>query len=298
METIKVFTWNMQRGSSIAPGPSANRDRARERKALLEALCATHDVGFITEPGKDLITAVSTVNTTSGLLPQGPGFWNCSILTDGQQGTNDCKNLIYSKRILAPVDFDFRSGSDDAYRYPAAGVWAADLTLRVLLVTLHATSGGGGHDNSNELLDYLDRSENKRKHGNCQIVIAGGDMNCNHRHFFMPQTPSHQSGSTLDGFIYECYDEDAVVTVTTPVVYTGNGSYRLQTNVDKGYYAVNGTVVTRISDHAPVTADIAVGLSARSSYSIGDSTRSGRNVKKRKAFHEALSDSDIDMAAQ
>jgi len=295
MHNISVFTWNMQRGSSISPGVHADKPKAAERRKLLDTLCSTYDIGFITEPGNDLINAVSTSNATTLLLPNGPGFWNCSLLSDGQQGTHDCKNLVFSKRILSPVDFDFQSGSDDAYRYPAAGVWLVNADLRVLLVTLHATSGGGGHDNSNALFDYLDTTANKTKHGNCQVAIAGGDMNCNHRHFIMPQTPSHQSGSTLDGFMYECYDEDAAVDISAPVVYFGGGSYELETTIDKGYYAVNGTTRVRLSDHAPVTTNVSINLVPRFGYSIGNSTRSGRNVKRKRSFHEAATDSDIEM---
>ncbi|QBR01541.1 endonuclease/exonuclease/phosphatase family protein [Paraburkholderia pallida] len=264
---LKVFTWNMQRGGSIGtPRSATQKERYDARKKILLALCKWGDVGFITEAGKDLVAAVTTPNHTSAQLPMGYGWWNCSQKADGQKGKNDCKNLLFSKRILRNKEVNFRSGADDCYRFPAAGYFDDPGDgARVLLITLHATSGGGGGVNSNELLDHLD--ETPRMRHRADVVLVGGDMNCNHRHFAMPTDNTHQSGSKLDGFVYEVYDDnDAnfVVRIEQPEVATFAGNARLvETGDPLGYFLKKGTTWVRVSDHAPVLAEVEIALSKK-----------------------------------
>lgn len=273
MLKIKAFAWNMQRGSSIIPpkSPADSKLKAEARGHLLAALCAAHDIGFVTEPGNDLINAVSAPNATSNLLPNGYGFWNCSNEADGQMGTHDCKNLIYSVFQLTPVEVGYSSGSDDCYRWPAAGTFHQVNEAKVLLITLHATSGGGGWENAKGVFDYLD-GKLKDRH-KCRVVLVGGDMNSNHSFFRMPTVSTHQSGHVLDGFAsdqydyYEgCSDPDADVDAsfliataialpsTSGKLVTASGSTPL------GYYYKYQGDWVRVSDHAPVRTDLTITL--------------------------------------
>jgi hypothetical protein len=252
---LKIFTWNMQRGGSIGkPRSATQKARYDARTAVLNAMCKWADIGFITEPGNDLIGAVTAPNVTSALLPSGYGFWNCSQKADGQKGSHDCKNLIFSKRILTTCEVNFKSGADDCYRWPAAGYFQDADGPRVLLITLHATSGGAGAENSRALLDHLDGSPGLRHR--CHVALIGGDMNFNHTWFHMPTGNTHQSGSRLDGFMHNTYfglDKYFTCVVGTPTVATFQGKAKLvETGDAKGYFLQQGTTWTRMSDHAVV----------------------------------------------
>lgn len=264
MKQIKVFAWNMQRGSSISPPQQADANlKARARGALLAQLCNEHHVGFITEPGNDLIGAVSSVNATSLLLPNGVGFWNCSNMADGQKGSHDCKNLIYSTGMLDPVEVAYQAGSDDCYRWPAAGLLRLVNEPPLLLVTFHATSGGGGWENARGIFDFFD-DKPKQRH-KARAVLVGGDMNSNHSYFSMCSKPTHQSGHVLDGFAGEAFDSyqgapqahrDAYLTfehVTMLALKAGAGAFPGPGDqADPGYYFWFEQNWVRVSDHAPV----------------------------------------------
>jgi hypothetical protein len=252
---LKIFTWNMQRGGSIGkPRSATQKARYEARKEVLTALCEWGDIGFVTEPGNDLIGAVSAPNATSALLPSGYGFWNCSQKADGQKGSHDCKNLVFSKRILTTCEVNFKSGADDCYRWPAAGYFEDAGGPRVLLIALHATSGGAGAENSRALLDHLDESPGMRHR--CHVALIGGDMNFNHMWFHMPKGNTHQSGSRLDGFMHNTYfglEKFFVCSVSVPDVQTFGGEAKLvETGDAKGYFLRQGPTWTRMSDHAAV----------------------------------------------
>ncbi len=232
-------------------------------------MCDWADIGFITEAGQDLVAAVTVPNTTSALLPGGYGWWNCSSLKDGQAGVMDCKNLIFSKRKLIRADVYYESGAE-SYRYPAAGHFTDAGGPRILLVSLHATSGGGGVKNSDELFDHLDSSP-RRRHG-ADVVLVGGDMNCRRRHFIQPAAATHQSNSVLDGFAYEVYDnprdEEFSVQFGAPSVPTLGGELKLKTTAMPGplapgcYNQLGGAAWIRVSDHTPVVCGVEVGESS------------------------------------
>lgn len=225
---LNVFTWNMQRGSSIVPaGDKAGKIRAAARKELLDYLCRWGDVGFITEAGKDLVAAVATPGPTSTLLPEGIGNWTAAIRADGQKGISDCKSLVFRKDRLTPVHLPFKSGGKSAFRYAAVGAAKADDDPRILFIAIHATSGGGGWENSSSLFDFIEEKSGRSK--GFHVIFAGGDMNSNHSYFDMPKTATHQSGSILDGFMYEFTGEEHEVDVfAKPTVLHQHGICELR----------------------------------------------------------------------
>ncbi len=270
MPVYRIFTWNMQRGRSIIAAPYSSENKvlqAKARRQMIEALCATSHFGFVTEPGSDLRGAVTTPNQTSLLLPEGMGYWNSSPLEDNQDDGNACRNLLFSKEILTPVNLNYTSGGDNAFRYPAAGYYQIN-GARILLVTLHATSSYTAHANANGLLDAFDESAFARFYADA--VIIGGDMNSNSRHFSMPGTATHQSDHILDGFVCERYDgEDIEAVAHIPLIQTSYSAMQRKLviadpshTIPIGYYVRESDSGhwARVSDHAPVLAELHVDI--------------------------------------
>ena len=265
MPRLKVFTWNMQRGASISEKNSISNSeytqKAQARLKLLTKLCEDHDVGFITEAGKDLSDAIDTPNTTSVLLPKGQGYWNVAEKEGTQDLKAGCRCLLFCKGIAESRKINFYSGKLKASRYPAAAT-----NDDVLLVSFHATSGGGGGDNINSLVERLvDGVGPNLIHPNhYKLVIIGGDFNSNRSFISQPKKNTHQSpngsGAILDGFFctHRMGSDSRIKITIEPKIFRshpkdgfGGG------NFSTGWWtALNNNLFMRVSDHAPVSAVI------------------------------------------
>lgn len=263
MPKLRMFTWNMQRGSSIASKfmkAGVDKEKAETRLRLLNELCATHDVGFITEAGIDLSNAIAAPNTTSVLAPQGFGFWSAATREGTQDKAKGCRNLLFCKGKSTPQDVNFTSGKATSSRYPASGICD-----NVLLISLHATSGGGGRANVEELLEKFDDPEHAPPKVKIKtpfkFLIIGGDLNSSSSQYKQPNEATQSSGDPLDGFYLSVMDDQSDLNILEePIVYKthqregwGDGDEE-----GRGWYVFHSQkkadiILYRVSDHAPVS---------------------------------------------
>jgi len=170
----KFFTWNLQRSS--AGGTSANKftqAEIDERKSLLTTLCDWADFGFLTEVGKDIRQYIS-----SGSGKALPGHWHLDLREDGQKPDNPCKNAIYSKAaaVSTVVEIETHSSRIASHRFPAAGIYKIG-EANVMLVALHATSGGSGASKANVQAVAKEALEKAGAMSHVSGLVMGGDFN-------------------------------------------------------------------------------------------------------------------------
>jgi hypothetical protein len=263
MPVYKVFTWNMQRAQSVSRQDATIRERYRVLKALVDWA----DFGFITEPGRDI-----RINLNNFALPGLDRNFCASQLGDNQSDASACRPVIYSKVAFSRIPpstecyASYSSGSDEAYRYPAAGM----VTLipddgqghsELLLVSFHATSGFNANENCQGHFDSFYQHDSFRNRAIPLLWIVGGDFNCNAgRGIYMPATSTHQSDHVLDGFFADQNGTNFQVTQSTAAqtyLGTNGGQGRLitDTNVNPHGYVVNGH---HLSDHCPVFAQLQI----------------------------------------
>jgi hypothetical protein len=262
---LKVFAWNMQRGSSILPSKSASkeeREKAGARLRLLSALCNDHDLGFITEAGADLTQAVSAPNTTNVLVPKGMGWWHAAWKEDTQHDSKGCKNLLFFKGgAIDKYDLNILSGKVTSCRYPAAAAALVE-GKRALFASIHATSGGGGRANMEVFMDYVDELPERKKP---ELVVFGGDLNSSSSQFIQPKQPTHQGGNILDGFYMQGYDGETSITASGTAIYKSHpkDGWGNPHKEGLGWYIAHNNYLWRVSDHAPIstTALISVEMS-------------------------------------
>ena len=167
MPVYKVFTWNMQRAQSVSrPRQDA---MIMERYRVLKTLVDWADFGFITEPGIDIRNNLNNFN-----LPGLNRNFSASQMVDNQTYASACRPVIYSKVAFSRIPpstasyASYSSGSDEAYRYPAAGM----VTLahhdgqghnELLLVSFHATSGYNANENCQGYFDSFYDSDYRQR---------------------------------------------------------------------------------------------------------------------------------------
>jgi hypothetical protein len=262
MPVYKVFTWNMQRAQSISRTDATIRERYR----VLQTLVNWADVGFITEPGKDIRTGLNNFQ-----LPGLNRHFYASQMGDNQTDASACRPVVFSKTPISHPTPDansyvqYLSGGANASRYPAAGM--VDLppgSNKLLLVSFHATSGFGADENSRTYFDnFYPRSDRGfRAPHPAMVWIVGGDFNCNAGNgVYMPTTYTHQSSHTLDGFFADQYDTRFVVTDSVAAYTylnghtTGEGNLETNVHINPHGYVVNGH---HLSDHCPVCAELKI----------------------------------------
>ena len=247
--TFTACTWNMQRGRTLTAGKSETQTKQNQRTsrlAGLRSICQNHDVVFIQEPGKDLREHLNT--SPFGMT------WHIDPREDNQSDSSACRSILaVNTGELTTVRLNFHSGAESASRYPAAAYWDVedtnDYEHRILLVSLHATSGYGGGKNTQILTDVLDDYLDD----NCPVLLVGADFNAESAQYQpvkKPNVPTHQSGSKLDGFYGDNKSveqaSDKYIELDTPVT-VNNFTLRIGGN-DKGCYHSG----QRVSDHRPV----------------------------------------------
>ena len=269
-----LFTWNMQKGCTVTPHAhaiTAKFDRARLK--VLETLMKGTIGGFVTEPGKDLRNALTSNDKTAlGKLPD--GYVYRDIRPDNQDEDGACRPILWS---TGPSDLAIStskiSGRVDAYRYPCAQV-IEHQGAKILLVSLHATSGHSGKFNTLEIIDDFKEFAKQEGYGG---VIVGGDFNgaMTGSGYAMPATPTNQgasaSGKAIDGFYFFSNkdlkgDGKYIVEfdVKEPTVFTGMGGTLIFPSDSRGapepgYYVTDDDwgkpAQYRVSDHAPVLVE-------------------------------------------
>lgn len=280
MSEIKVFTWNMQRSPSLAGNPFATGKAAAAywRQQVLRSLCLANDVGFITEPGKDIRDKVTVTNTITELADTGK-FYR-SDLQDNQSDSSACRPVLFirSTRLTLSygVSIHFTSGSEEAMRYPAAVTVRTQDGVNVLLVALHATSGFNAGENVNQ---YLDRCHEDDQ--SARAVIVGGDFNSSVPGTHMPATITHQSGHIIDGFFAQGLSPSVVCELSGPVeTWVGNG-YLMERGDGKGFMhrPVNADPL-HLSDHCPVTAAFDVRRESEQEFLAKNPIYTGKRERK------------------
>ena len=268
MAIYKLFTWNMQRAQSVSqynmvrsPLASNKDNQIRERYRVLKKLVDWADFGFIIEPGQDIRTALNDFS-----LPGLQRNFLASQLQDNQTESSACRPVVYSKAPFLSTPgttelyINYLSGAQKAHRYPAAGI----VKLRdkdgqgnreLLLLSFHATSGFGADVNCQ---NYFDRFYQSFMGQTVPLVwIVGGDFNCpGGKGVYMPNTSTHQSNHTLDGFFadqngtnFEVDLETDAKTFIQGQATNGEGELETDTYADPHGYVVNGC---HLSDHCPV----------------------------------------------
>lgn len=268
MAIYKLFTWNMQRAQSVSqynlvrsPLASNKDNQIRERYRVLKKLIDWADFGFIIEPGQDIRTALNDFS-----LPGLQRNFLASQLQDNQTESSACRPVVYSKTPFLSTPnttelyINFLSGAQKAHRYPAAGI----VKLRekdgqgnreLLLLSFHATSGFGADVNCQNYFDMFYQSFMGQTVP--LVWIVGGDFNCpGGKGVYMPNTSTHQSNHTLDGFFadqngtnFEVDLETDVKTFIQGQATNGEGELETDTYIDPHGYVVNGY---HLSDHCPV----------------------------------------------
>lgn len=249
MATLKVFAWNMQRGECIVQG-ATSQDEFTQRKAALIWLCQNHDLGFITEPCKTFRGAIKSP-MMAATYPSGQ--WIASSKDDNQSDSHACRPMLYLKTGLSPASeflLKTTSGADEAHRYPAAAIFEFE-RAKILIVSLHATSGGGGAKNLQDVLSEVEDKNAPKWHG----WIIGGDFNAGDAQYggvsqTMSTVPTQKKGNILDGYtVGQNDDAPCVIAISSVTVPAG---FVLVS--DKGCH-YNGV---RVSDHAPVAATVTI----------------------------------------
>lgn len=190
-------TWNMQRGRTVSAReqnelPETRLTRAARLQAL-RYLCDTYDVVFLQEVGQDLEGNEAAAHAG--------GMWHWDRREDNQSQGHACRSAVFVGRgRLVGQTLPHQSGKSTAFRYPASAVWRAGFSREsgdnVLLVSFHATSGGGGLDDTRGLQQALDDTVSQA----CPTALVGADFNSRSRLLSMPSAPTHQRGDFLDGF--------------------------------------------------------------------------------------------------
>jgi hypothetical protein len=170
----------------------------------LKNICKNYHVVFIQETEKDLREHLNT--SPFGMT------WHIDPREDNQSDSSACRSILaVSTGELTTVRLNFHSGAESASRYPAAAYWDVedtnDYEHRILLVSLHATSGYGGGKNTQILTDVLDDYLDD----NCPVLLVGADFNAESAQYQpvkKPNVPTHQSGSRLDGFYEDNIDNE------------------------------------------------------------------------------------------
>jgi hypothetical protein len=181
MPIYKVFTWNMQRGQSVSKKDAVVCERYRVLKALVDWA----DFGFITEPGQDIRTGLNNFG-----LPRLQRNFCASQLADNQADASACRSVVYSKVPFSgfPAATEsyasYSSGSDAAFRYPAA----AKVTLgrtdgqgnkELLLLSFHATSGFNANENCQGYFDSFYEFDRGRR---LQLQRREGHLHAGNQH--------------------------------------------------------------------------------------------------------------------
>lgn len=266
-----LFAWNMQKGCTVTPHTSAvdaKYDRARLK--VLEALMKSTVAGFVTEPGIDLRNALTSNDKTAlGKLPDGNLYRDTRA--DNQNDDGACRPLLWSTaESRLAISTSKTSGRVDAYRYPCAQV-ITHQKAKILLVSLHATSGYSGKFNTKEIIEDFVEFAKQEDYGG---VIVGGDFNghMTGTGYAMPSTPTNQgataSGSAIDGFYFfsnkDLKGDDKYIVefdIKEPKVFTEMGSTLVFPSDalgarKPGYYVTDDDwgkpAQYRVSDHAPV----------------------------------------------
>lgn len=250
MSKFKLFTWNMQRAECVLQqGNDPQLQSAfTQRKAALADLCSDYDIGFITEPCLSLRNAIKDSNA-SGTYPS--GTWIADGRGDNQSNSHACRPMIWLKagiEVQKTVSLKTKSGSSDAYRYPAACVCKIKDT-KVLVVSFHATSGGGG---GNNLQDLLEEFEDGADNGSWSACIVGGDFNAGDAKYggvaqTMAPSATQKKGYILDGFFADMASEAEIEVKLEGVDHIG-GTFSFISGEGCKYNNV------RVSDHSPVAA--------------------------------------------
>ncbi|MCD9007078.1 endonuclease/exonuclease/phosphatase family protein [Luteimonas sp. XNQY3] len=253
MPNFKAFTWNMQRAECVL---QQSKDvtlisEFTQRKAALAYLCANYDIGFITEPCLSLRNAIKDPNA-SDTYPS--GIWIADERTDGQSHSHACRQMIWFKTdpgITKNVPLKTKSGGT-ASRYPAACLCTM-LRSKVLVVSFHATSGGGGGNNLQDLLDEFEEGAEKRTFDAC---IVGGDFNAGDAKFggvarTMAPSATQKKGYVLDGFFADVAMH-ADITVAIEGIGSVGGGFSFIKDTGCKYNGV------RVSDHCPVAAMVKI----------------------------------------
>ena len=240
-------TWNIQRGRTVTPASTAGAAQAAARHAGLQNLLLRADVLLLQEPGMDLRAA-----------PLGGLVCHRDSREDNQSETSACRPQIYvTTGTLTEVRLRHQAGGDDAFRFPAAAVWEV-AGNKVLLISLHATSGGGGSVSAQDLLDAVEDWWNTRSNGEkCPTVLVGADFNAPSGQFstlLLPRDPTHQSGHRLDGFFVDRSDNGSQsITAGTPDLVPGF-TLNHGDQPDRGCFFSG----QRVSDHAPVIMQVTI----------------------------------------
>lgn len=250
MSKLKVFTWNMQRAECILQKSKdlTLQSQFTQRKAALAFLCANYDVGFITEPCLAFRNALKDPHSAA-LYPGGE--WIASEQEDNQSDSSACRPLIYLRAGLQKASsprLKTTSGNVQAQRYPATAI-IKDEGLKLLLVSLHATSGGSG---SNNLQDVMDEIDDGAEQGKWDAWLIGGDFNAGDAQYggvrkSMAKSATQKKGRVLDGFFTDHADHVDCESEVSSVNHLG-GNFGFVTGTGCTFNGI------RVSDHAPIAA--------------------------------------------
>lgn len=265
--SIKVCAWNIQRRACFAH-PKSKPNSAALKRAITQ-LCADYDIVMITEPNKSFYTAVnsdgSTHSSAKNTLPGG-GVWLCNNTPDNQSDPHACRPVLFvgDKFGCTPKNLKFKSGAKSAFRYPCSAIVQLPDVAPILVISFHATSGGGGKNTQN-LLDSVD-DKTKNKLG---AFLVGGDLNCRSAQYggtFAPTGPTHQSGHVLDGFAgdgLEALDHTSSIQLQGAVTIAPGFQLILEAPGMKSdqygcFTQADAAFKYKLSDHAPVCATFKV----------------------------------------
>lgn len=202
-----LFTWNLQRQRTISSTRAGSISHDELRLDVLKDLVSRCRFGFITEPGLDLRSALVDEEDI-GELPDAVNLYR-DTGTDNQDESSACRPILASKdRSDLQLGTARTSGAIHAYRYPCAQVIAIE-GIKVLLVSLHSTSGASGKANTKEIIKHYCTQVRKEKYGG---MIVGGDFNAHIDAFGedyvykMPGDPTNQGAGAdsggIDGFYF------------------------------------------------------------------------------------------------
>ncbi|MEM6973836.1 MAG: hypothetical protein AAF577_13625 [Pseudomonadota bacterium] len=300
---MRLFTWNMQRGSTVLSRYGVASDDFRVdslRYDLLQDLCFQGDLGMITEPGADIRNMIKNTATE----PVNGGFFVMDMRPDNQHQISACRPALWMKQ-WAPWDVlcDVPSGAVAAHRFPVARQYNLTKKHKLVVVALHATSGRkSGAENTREIVEIFKQYAKREGAGG---LIVGGDFNAhitgrrygssterrNEWAWSMPAAFTNQGASSaggIDGFLFFTNNKSPgpikfSISRPMPLYDIDRARYRLVLSSARpdgepaGFQVLAGENADgsgkewwyRLSDHSPVIQDCGLRLLDRDGAVVG-----------------------------